>query len=126
MKLFIVLGCANAFLSVAFGAFGAHGLRYKVAPEVLTTWEKAVDYQMYHALALLVIALCIRAWPDVRRVRTAGLFLLIGILLFSGSLYGLVFSGIKGLGLITPVGGVSFLIGWCLLAFAARDFDGFR
>lgn len=126
MKLFFVLGSMNGFLSVALGAFGAHGLRYKVTPEMLTAWEKGVDYQMYHALALLIIALCIKLWPDVRRVRTAGLLLFLGILLFSGSLYALVLSGYKGLGMITPIGGFSFLLGWSLLALSARDFDGFR
>ncbi|MCD6525493.1 MAG: DUF423 domain-containing protein [Desulfuromonas sp.] len=126
MKLFFVLGSVNGFLSVALGAFGAHGLRYKVTPEMLIAWEKGVDYQMYHALALLVIALCIKLWPEVRRVRTAGLLLFLGVFLFSGSLYALVLSGYKPLGMITPVGGFSFLFGWCLLAFSAKDFDSFR
>nr|WP_320050895.1 DUF423 domain-containing protein [uncultured Desulfuromonas sp.] len=123
MKLFFVLGCINAFLSVALGAFGAHGLRQRVSPELLITWEKAVDYQMYHALALLLVALCVKLWPDARRVRTAGLLFFVGIILFSGSLYTLVLSQINGLGLITPVGGVSFLCGWCLLALSANQFD---
>lgn len=125
MKIFIVLGSLNAFMSVALGAFGAHGLKYKVPPELLVTWEKAVDYQMYHALALLVIAICIKLWPDVRRVRTAGFLLLMGIILFSGSLYALVLTEIRPLGMITPVGGIAFLWGWLLLALSARDFDNY-
>ncbi|MEA3465999.1 MAG: DUF423 domain-containing protein [Thermodesulfobacteriota bacterium] len=123
MKVFIMLGSVNAFISVALGAFGAHGLRDKVTPELLLRWEKAVDYQLYHALALLIIALCIKLWPDVRRVRTAGLLLFMGIMLFSGSLYALVLTGIRPLGMITPVGAIAFLCGWLLLAFSARDFS---
>nr|WP_320116216.1 DUF423 domain-containing protein [uncultured Desulfuromonas sp.] len=123
MKLFFVLGCVNAFLSVALGAFGAHGLRQRVSPELLITWEKGVDYQMYHALALLLVALCVKLWPEVRRVRTAGLLFFVGIVLFSGSLYVLVLTQVTIFGVITPVGGVSFLCGWCLLALCASQFD---
>ena len=125
MKVFIMLGSVNAFISVALGAFGAHGLRNKITPELLITWEKAVDYQMYHALALLIIALCIKLWPDVRRVRTAGFLLFMGIMLFSGSLYALVLTGMRPLGMITPVGGITFLWGWLLLALSARDFGSY-
>ncbi|MDY0190095.1 MAG: DUF423 domain-containing protein [Desulfuromonas sp.] len=123
MKTFFVLGCVNAFISVSFGAFGAHMLRSKISDLMMITWEKGVDYQMYHALALIVVALCIKQWPDVRRVRTAGFLLLMGIVLFSGSLYALVLTQIKGLGMITPIGGITFLWGWILLAMCVRDFD---
>jgi len=126
MKVFFVLGCVNAFLSVALGAFGAHLLRYKVTPQMLLTWEKGVDYQMYHALALLFISLCIKQWPDVRRVRTAGFLLVMGIVLFSGSLYALVLMQINSFGWITPIGGITFLWGWILLALCARDFSNCR
>jgi uncharacterized membrane protein YgdD (TMEM256/DUF423 family) len=125
MKVFIVLGSLNAFISVALGVFGAHGLRYKVTPELLVTWEKAVGYQMYHALALLIIAFSIKLWPDVRRVRTAGFLIFVGILLFSGSLYALVLTEIRILGIITPVGGVAFLWGWILFGLSARDFSDY-
>ncbi|MBW2185299.1 MAG: hypothetical protein BA874_04870 [Desulfuromonadales bacterium C00003068] len=125
MKVFIVLGSLNAFISVALGAFGAHGLRYKVTSELLVTWEKAVDYQMYHALALLIIALSIKLWPDVRRVRTAGFLFFVGIVLFSGSLYALVLTEIRMLGIITPIGGVAFLWGWILFGLSARDFSDY-
>lgn len=125
MKIFIVLGSFNAFISVALGAFGAHGLRDKVTAEQLVTWGKAVDYQMYHALALLIIALAIKLWPDVRRVRTAGFLLFVGILLFSGSLYALALTEIRMLGIITPIGGVAFLWGWILLGLSARDFSDY-
>jgi len=125
MKIFIVLGCLNAFISVALGAFGAHALRYKIAPELLVMWEKAVDYQMYHALALLIIAMSIKLWPEVRRIRTAGFLLFIGILLFSGSLYTLVLTEVRALGVITPIGGVAFLWGWVLFGMSARDFSDY-
>jgi len=125
MKIFIVLGSLNAFISVALGAFGAHALRYKIAPELLVTWEKAVDYQMYHALALLIIAMSIKLWPEVRRIRTAGFLLFIGILLFSGSLYTLVLTEVRALGVITPIGGVAFLWGWVLFGMSARDFSDY-
>lgn len=123
MKVFFVLGCINAFMSVALGAFGAHMLRNKVTNLMLITWEKGVDYQMYHALALIIIALCIKQWPEVRRVRTAGFLLFMGIVLFSGSLYALVLTQIKGMGMITPIGGITFLWGWILLALCVRNFD---
>jgi uncharacterized membrane protein YgdD (TMEM256/DUF423 family) len=123
MKTFFVLGCINAFLSVTLGAFGAHMLKAKIAPEMLIAWEKGVDYQMYHALALLVVALCIKQWPEVRRVRTAGFLLFVGIILFSGSLYALVLTQVKMLGVITPIGGITFLWGWILLALCAREFN---
>jgi len=125
MKIFIVLGCLNAFISVALGAFGAHALRYKIAPELLVMWEKAVDYQMYHALALLIIAMSIKLWPEVRRIRTAGFLLFIGILLFSGSLYTLVLTEVRALGVITPIGGVAFLWCWVLFGMSARDFSDY-
>lgn len=123
MKVFFVLGCINAFLSVALGAFGAHMLHNKITSQMLAVWEKGVDYQMYHALALIVVALCIKQWPDVRRVRTAGFLLFMGIFLFSGSLYVLVLTQMKVIGLITPIGGVTFLWGWILLALCARSFN---
>lgn len=125
MKIFIVLGSLNAFISVALGAFGAHALRHKIAPELLVTWEKAVDYQMYHALALFIIAISIKLWPEVRRIRTAGFLLFIGILLFSGSLYTLVLTEVRALGVITPIGGVAFLWGWVLFGMSARDFSDY-
>lgn len=125
MKVFILLGSINAFISVALGAFGAHGLRHKITPELLVTWEKAVDYQMYHALALLIIAMAIKLWPEVRRIRTAGFLLFVGIILFSGSLYALVLTGLSPLGMITPIGGVAFLWGWVLLGLSARDFSDY-
>lgn len=114
-RSFILLGALNGFIGVALGAFGAHGLEGKLPADLLRVWEKGVDYQQFHAAALLLIGVLLR-FEDVRRIRLAGWCLLAGILLFSGSLYALALSGLRPLGAITPFGGVSFLIGWAMLA----------
>lgn len=119
MKLFVLLGSLNAFVGVALGAFGAHGLKSKVAPEMLTVWATAVQYHLLHALGLVLIGILCQLMPEASLVRTAGWLILIGIILFSGSLYGLVLTGTKPIGIVTPIGGVAFLVGWLLLAFAA-------
>jgi len=116
MKIFLILGSLNAFLAVALGAFGAHGLKKRVAAELLATWQTGVQYQMFHALGLILIGILVQLLPQVPMLRTAGWSMLVGILLFSGSLYLLVFSGIRQLGMVTPIGGVAFLLGWLLLA----------
>ncbi|MDO3380505.1 DUF423 domain-containing protein [Geoalkalibacter halelectricus] len=116
MKTFLILGSLNAFLGVALGAFGAHGLKSKVAPEMLATWNTAVQYHLVHALGLLVIGILCHLMPGAMLVRAAGWLIFLGVLLFSGSLYIMVLTGIRGLGMITPIGGVTFLIGWLLLA----------
>ena len=119
MKLFIMLGSLSAFLGVGLGAFGAHGLKTRVPPEMLTVWETAVLYHLVHALGLLLIGILCHLMPEVALVRNAGWALLAGTLLFSGSLYVLVLTGVKPLGMITPLGGIAFLAGWLLLAIAA-------
>lgn len=115
MKLFIIIGAINAFLSVALGAFGAHGLEGKIEPKYLETWETGVQYQMYHALGLIAIGMIGGNVPASSLLSWSGWLMLIGIILFSGSLFVLSVSGIKVLGAITPFGGVSFLIAWVLL-----------
>lgn len=119
MKLFILLGSLNALIGVALGAFGAHGLKTKVAPEMLTVWNTAVQYHLIHALGLLLIGILAHLMPDAPLIKSAGWSILLGIILFSGSLYALVLTGTKSLGIITPFGGVAFLIGWLLIAIAA-------
>lgn len=119
MKLFIILGSLSAFFGVGLGAFGAHGLKSRVAPEMLVVWQTGVQYHLVHALALLLIGIICHLVPDDSLVRAAGWALLIGTLLFSGSLYVMVLSGIRPLGMITPLGGIAFLIGWLLLTMAA-------
>lgn len=117
MKLFLILGAINGFLAVALGAFGAHGLEAKLSEKALGTWEKAVNYQMFHTMALLVTGL-LMAKIQSGGMAWAGWMFLIGMVLFSGSLYLYSTSGIKTFAMITPIGGVAFLIGWVLLGYA--------
>jgi uncharacterized membrane protein YgdD (TMEM256/DUF423 family) len=118
MRLWIVLGAVNAFLSVAAGAFGAHGLKARLGPELLTIFETGARYHMYHSLGLIAIGLVAQARPSPL-LSGAGWAMLVGILLFSGSLYALALTGVRALGAITPMGGLGFLAGWALLAAAA-------
>jgi uncharacterized membrane protein YgdD (TMEM256/DUF423 family) len=116
MKLFIMLGSLNAMLAVVLGAFGAHGLKSRVTTDMLSVWQTGVQYQMFHALGLVLIGILIQLQPQVGALRLSGYLLLAGIALFSGSLYLMVLSGVRALGAITPIGGVSFILGWLLLA----------
>jgi uncharacterized membrane protein YgdD (TMEM256/DUF423 family) len=117
---FMLIGSLAGFLGVAAGAFGAHALRSRLSSEMLAVFETAVRYQMYHALALLITAAVIGRVGDARLLSIAGWSFITGVVLFSGSLYGLALSGMSGLGAITPLGGVAFLLGWgCLALFAA-------
>jgi uncharacterized membrane protein YgdD (TMEM256/DUF423 family) len=117
---FMLIGSLAGFLGVAAGAFGAHGLRGRLSPDMLAVFETAVRYQMYHVFALLITAALISRVGDARLLSIAGWSFVTGMLLFSGSLYALALSGISGLGAITPVGGLAFLLGWaCLAVFAA-------
>ncbi|WP_461482387.1 DUF423 domain-containing protein [Porticoccus sp.] len=117
MKTIAIFTGLSGFLAVALGAFGAHGLRASVSPEMLGVWQTAVLYQMFHALVLLAIVLAGSAQP-LPLLKKAAWLLMAGTLLFSGSLYVLVLSGIRALGMVTPVGGVLFMLGWLLLSFA--------
>lgn len=117
MKLLLLIGVINGFLAVALGAFGAHGLEGKLTEKQLATWEKAVDYQMFHTVAILVTGL-IMAKFQAASLTGAGWAFFIGIVLFSGSLYIYSTTAIKTFAMITPLGGVAFLIGWILLGTA--------
>jgi uncharacterized membrane protein YgdD (TMEM256/DUF423 family) len=119
LKTFLMLGSLNAFLSVALGAFGAHALKSKLSSDMLDVYHTGVQYHMIHSLGLILIALLADRLGNSTLVTVSGWSLFIGIVLFSGSLYALSLSGIKVLGAITPLGGVSFLLGWALLAIAA-------
>ncbi len=122
IRLFGSIGALTALLAVALGAFGAHGLNGRMPTSDLATFETAVRYQMYHSLALLLLVAVSAAFPGFRG-RGAGWAFVVGILVFSGSLYALVFSGVRWLGAITPVGGVAFLLGWGLFAWAFQRRD---
>ncbi len=117
-RLFAVLGAASGFIAVAAGAFGAHALKARLAPDLLAVFETGARYQMYHALALLAAAWAATRWPGRLLAASGGCFVA-GTVLFSFSLYALALTGVRGFGAITPFGGVLFLAGWLLLLLAA-------
>ncbi|MGQ9836780.1 MAG: DUF423 domain-containing protein [Cyanobacteriota bacterium] len=120
MNIFLALAGLLGGLGVGVGAFAAHALRTHLSEGSLQLIETGVRYQMIHALALGLVALLLVRMPGTGVLWTAGWAFGVGIVFFSGSLYGLAFTGIRWLGLITPVGGVAFLIGWACLALSAR------
>jgi uncharacterized membrane protein YgdD (TMEM256/DUF423 family) len=117
-RLAWILGSVSAFLGVAAGAFGAHALRSRIAPDLLAVYETGVRYQLVHALALLVVGLAAARWPAGGWTTPVWLFAA-GTVLFSGSLYALAITGTRWLGAITPLGGVCFLAGWALVLLAS-------
>lgn len=116
MKLFLLLGCINAGLAVAAGAFAAHGLKSRLSPHYLEVFQTGAQYHFYHALALLVLGLAVQQFPEQALLKWVGYLFILGILLFSGSLYVLAISGITWLGAITPVGGLAFIVAWAMMA----------
>jgi len=117
-RTFLALGAFSAGLAVAAGAFGAHGLRGRLSPELMAVFETAARYHMYHALALLAVAWAAGRLRG-RGVAAAGWLFVAGTLLFSGSLYLLALGGPAWLGAVTPLGGLCFLVGWAVLAWSA-------
>jgi uncharacterized membrane protein YgdD (TMEM256/DUF423 family) len=119
-RIFFATGAISAFIGVAAGAFGAHGLKDRLSTEMLMVFETGVRYQMYHAFALLAAA-----WATARFVNSpqivalGGWLFIVGTILFSGSLYALSLTETRWLGAITPLGGLAFLAGWLCLAYAA-------
>lgn len=113
-KQILVMGAVFMALTVLLGAFGAHALKKVLSSDMLAIYQTAVQYQFYHSLGLLVVGTIGLHYPP-KWIRWSGIFLMAGIVLFSGSLYVLAFSGIKAFGAITPIGGVSFVIGWVML-----------
>jgi uncharacterized membrane protein YgdD (TMEM256/DUF423 family) len=116
-RLFFAAGAIAGFLAVALGAFGAHALKTRLSPEMLNVFEVGVRYHFYHALALLAVAWACTRWPGSLTSASGWLFIA-GIVIFSGSLYLLTFSGMRWFGAITPIGGLAFLAGWVLLIVA--------
>lgn len=121
MPFFIIAGAVNAAIAVMLGAFGAHALKERLSEKYLAIWETAVQYQMFHAIGLLVIGVLASSalLGDLSQLKWSGYLILGGIIIFSGSLYALCLSGIGVLGAITPIGGVLFIVGWILLIIAA-------
>jgi len=118
-RVFFAVGALSAFMGVAAGAFGAHGLKSHLSAEMLSVFEVGVRYQMYHAFALIAAAWAQTKWPSLL-VTTGGWLFVVGTILFSGSLYLLSVTGMRWLGMITPLGGLAFLAGWVCLAWSVR------
>ena len=119
-RIFLAIASALGGISVVLGAFASHSLKDKLTDRALEIWETGTKYQMYHALALILVALLLsRLSGESLPLVVAGYAFIAGVVLFSGSLYALSLSGIKWLGAITPLGGVAFIIGWSCLAVAA-------
>ena len=121
-EIFLFLSAVCGLTGVAMGAFGAHGLKAMLSVEMLAVYKTAVDYQMWHALGLGLIAIFRQQVPESALLKWAGWLMFVGILLFSGSLYLLAILNIKWLGMITPLGGVAFLSAWiCVTIFAYKS-----
>jgi uncharacterized membrane protein YgdD (TMEM256/DUF423 family) len=118
-RLSLTLGALLLFAAVGLGAFGAHALKARLAPDMQAIWQTAVQYHAWHALGLLAAGLLMMHRPDAPALGLAAWLFVAGIALFSGSLYALALSGVRGLGAITPFGGVAFLAGWLAFAWAA-------
>lgn len=112
----IMVGCVLAGVGVAAGAFGAHMLKTILEPPMLAAYDTATRYQMYHAFGMVLVGMAVRVYDD-RRLAMAGWFFATGMLLFCGSLYGIALAGLKWLGPITPLGGLTLIIGWGILGW---------
>jgi len=112
------LAAAAMFLAVALGAFGAHALKARLAPEMAGAWQTAVLYHALHALALFGLGLLMLHWPERPDLAIVGWLFVAGIVLFSGSLYVMALTDARALGAVTPIGGVAFLLGWAVLVWA--------
>lgn len=120
----LFIGATSGLIAVVLSAFGAHALNGTLSERAMDVFQTAADYQFYHSLALVFIALLGTTYPASRKLKWCAGFFSLGILLFSGSLFLLSLSGIRWLGMITPLGGISFILGWLMLAiFAARDYS---
>jgi uncharacterized membrane protein YgdD (TMEM256/DUF423 family) len=117
-KAFLVVGALACMLAVLLGAFGAHALRARLAPDMLAVYQTGVQYHFWHALGLLAIALTLAHFPSAQGLKWAGWLMLAGIAIFSGSLYLLALTGVRWLGAITPIGGTAFIVAWALYAYA--------
>lgn len=114
-KLFLLLGAVNAALAVLIGAFGAHALKARLSVADMAIFQTGSQYHFYHALGLLAVGLILASYPSSAWIKASGWLMLIGIILFSGSLYVLVITQLRWLGAITPLGGTAFIIAWIML-----------
>jgi uncharacterized membrane protein YgdD (TMEM256/DUF423 family) len=120
-RTFLMLGSVFGFFGVALGAFGAHGLKKIISPDMLVIFETGVRYHVYHTFAILIVAFFVEQYPAVRY---SGRLFGAGIILFSGSLYVLALTGITMFGAVTPFGGICFLAGWIVLGVTAFKRQG--
>ena len=118
-RLALALASLLLFAAVAAGAFGAHALKARLSPDAMAVYQTAVQYHAWHGLGLLAAGLLLLHKPDSAALGVAAWLFLAGIALFSGSLYALALSGVRGLGAVTPIGGVAFLGAWAAMAWAA-------
>ncbi|MCP3810111.1 DUF423 domain-containing protein [Paenibacillus sp. Lou8.1] len=118
MKILLLLGCIVMFLAVALGAFGAHALKKRLSADMLSIFQTGIQYQIAHGLGLLLLGVLADSLVHSSLIVTAGWVMLVGILLFSGSLYALSISGARKLGAITPLGGLAFLASWVIVIVA--------
>jgi uncharacterized membrane protein YgdD (TMEM256/DUF423 family) len=118
-RLALLVAALALFVAVAAGAFGAHALKAKLEPDLLAVYQTAVQYHFWHALGLLAVAILLLQRPDSGALAAAAWLLVAGMALFSGSLYALALTGLRGLGAVTPIGGVAFLGAWLAVAWAA-------
>ncbi|MFT4826261.1 MAG: uncharacterized membrane protein YgdD (TMEM256/DUF423 family) [Halioglobus sp.] len=118
-KLFIFLGSVSAMLAVMFGAFGAHALKSRFDEYAMGVFETAVQYHFYHSFALLAVGVIALSQPETALLKTSGWLFLLGLIIFSGSLYILSLTGLRWLGAVTPLGGLAFIAGWACLAAAS-------
>ncbi|MEN8443535.1 MAG: DUF423 domain-containing protein [Cyanobacteria bacterium J06555_13] len=120
-RLFLLIASILGGLSVAGGAFGAHALKGTLSESALSSFETGIRYQMFHAIALLLVAILMGQYPEAKGLATVGWCFIAGVILFSGSLYGLTLGGIKAFGPVTPLGGLALILGWGLLAWTSRS-----
>ncbi|SFL96418.1 DUF423 domain-containing protein [Nitrosomonas communis] len=119
-RTFLALGAINAFLCVLFGALGAHGLKHTLTTDMLVIFQTGVQYHFYHALGLILVGLVLLInLSQSRLLKLSGWLMFTGILLFSGTLYIMSVTGIRGLGIVAPFGGLSYMSAWLLFAYAA-------
>ncbi len=117
-KTFLVIAAISGLMAVVIGAFGAHGLKNRVAEDLMAVYQTGVQYHFYHTFALLFTGVLLQQYPQAVLLNWSGWLFVVGVLVFSGSLYVLALTGVKWLGAITPIGGVAFIAGWLILALA--------
>ena len=117
-KIFAATGAFNMALCVVLGAFAAHGLKSRLSEGLMQTFHTGVQYHFYHSLGLLVVALLAARLGESSLLRWSGFLMIFGIVTFSGSLYALALSAAKGIGMVTPIGGIAFIVAWLLVGLA--------